>query len=146
MSRGQERFKRPANQGAHSKCLQTVFCKKAGRPAENFRFDAENGQASRNGRELKLQRDCDVWNGEREKLKGCSRYGGPFTAPVLASLWARGKLGERKGRARWNGVRLGGRSEFFVKREKTFAQKSHGVLEKGREKQSKKSWDGQDAD
>lgn len=53
-------------------------------------------------------------------------------AASLSSLYAVGELGEKGGGAGWKGVRLGRRSEFFLKGEAHFAQGSFGRFKRVR--------------
>lgn len=109
------------------------MCREAEKPAEKLRVGRKRGQGSRRERSLKRQGNGDVPNGERVHLGGCFWVWRRLHSRGLEILVRGTWLGVRKGRARWKGVRLGGKKEFFEKREALFAQKSHEVL--GREKE-----------
>lgn len=133
-----------ADEGSHSKCRQAVLHEDGERPVEKLRFGEERGRGSRKRRTLKLQRDEDVRNGERDQRESCfwvwRRMHG-----CNSGIFVRGQEpGEGEGGARWKDVRLGGKSEFLVTRETPVARRSHEALKRERGKEGREGLGGRE--
>lgn len=56
------------------------------------------------------------------------------------------ELGEKGGRAWWEGVRLRKKGKVFMKEERSFAREGMGCFNEQEEKQRRKSWNGKEGD
>lgn len=60
MTNGQDLVERPADEEAHLKCLQKVFCEETRSPAKRLYLDGKKDKRSQKERQLKHQRDGDL--------------------------------------------------------------------------------------
>lgn len=85
-----------------------------------MRFGARRGKTSWIGRKLKRQRDGDVQNGERAKLKSFVWVWRTFHRGKLGVFVSGQRAGRRENGAGGKSVRLGRKRKFFCEGRNSF--------------------------